>query len=35
MEYIDSIKVNGVITDLSDGRKVKRPKEVIISPKNF
>jgi hypothetical protein len=35
MEYIDSIKVNGVITDLSDGRKVKRPKEIIISPKKF
>jgi hypothetical protein len=34
MEYINNIKVNGAIRNLSVG-EVKIPEEIIISPKNF
>ena len=34
MEYIDTIKVNGEIANLSVG-EVKIPKQIIISPKKF
>jgi hypothetical protein len=34
MQYIDEIKVSGEIVTLSFG-EVKRPKEIVISPKKF